>query len=250
MLVTHKTTRKIGAWDLSDLFKDPSSEEFEEFVKAIEEKVRNIENKRKSLSNDMAELDFQSIFYAMEDISEKVSIVYGYAHLKYSADTSSNDASSLLTRMDLMAADIANRLLFFDLWFRKELDEKNAQRLIESMPGVYREYLRHKRLLARYVLTEPEEKIISSLEVTGTNALMKIYDRMSNGFDYVMRVKKAQKIIKRTFSNKEKLLSFIRSTKPEERKGAYQSLLQVYKKRQKCLAIENCIATIYMLPYH
>ena len=58
MLVTHKTTRKIGAWDLADLFKDPNSEEFEEFVKAIEEKVRNIENKRKNLSNDMAELNF------------------------------------------------------------------------------------------------------------------------------------------------------------------------------------------------
>jgi oligoendopeptidase F len=235
MLVTHKTTRKTGAWDLSDLFKDPSSEEFEESVKAIEEKVRNIENKRKNLNNDMAELDFQSIFYAMEDISEKVSIVYGYAHLKYSADTSSNDASSLLTRMDLMAADIANRLLFFDLWFRKELDEKNAQRLIESMPGVYREYLKHKRLLAKYVLTEPEEKIISTLEVTGTNALVKIYDRMANGFEYLMVVKKAQKTVKKKFSNKEKLLSFIRSTKPEERKGAYQSLLQVYRKNSGVL---------------
>jgi oligoendopeptidase F len=134
-----------------------------------------------------------------------------------------------------LAADIANRILFFDLWFRKELDEENAWRLIESMPKVYREYFRHKRLLARYVLTEPEEKIISILEVTGTNALMKIYDRMSNGFDYVMRVKKAQKIIKRTFSNKEKLLSFIRSTKPEERKGAYQSLLQVYEKNSGVL---------------
>ena len=235
MLVTHKKTRNIGPWDLSDLVRDPRSEEFEEFVKSIEQKVSIIENRRNYLSNDLKESDFQSIFYSIEEVSEKVSIVDGYAHLKYSADTSSNDAASLLTRMDLMAADIGNRLLFFDLWFRKELDEDNAKRLIESMPIVYREYLKHKRLLAKYVLTEPEEKIISTLEVTGTNALVKIYDRMVNGFEYLMVIKKARKTIKKTFSNREKLLSYIRSTKAEERKSAYQSLLQVYKKNSGIL---------------
>src|SRR5919108_3700139 len=235
MLVTHKKTRKIGSWDLSDLVPDPNSKEFQKFIKSIEQKVAHIENKRRSLRYDIPVSDFQSIFYVLEDISEKISVAVGYAHLKYSADTSSNVAASLLTKMDLIAADIANRVLFFDLWFRKELDEENAWRLIESMPKVYREYFRHKRLLAKYVLTEPEEKIISTLEVTGTNALTKIYDRMSNGFDYVMRAKKAQKVIKRRFSNKEKLLSLIRSTKPEERKGAYQSLLHVYKKNSGVL---------------
>ena len=235
MLVTHKKTRNIGPWDLSDLVRDPRSEEFEEFVKSIGQKVSIIENKRNYLSNDLKESDFQSIFYSIEDVSEKVSIIDGYAHLNYSADTSSNDAASLLTRMDLMASDIGNRLLFFDLWFRKELDEDNAKRLIESMPIVYREYLKHKRLLAKYVLTEPEEKIISTLEVTGTNALVKIYDRMVNGFEYLMVIKKARKTIKKTFSNKEKLLSYIRSTKAEERKSAYQSLLQVYKKNSGIL---------------
>ena len=84
--------------------------------------------------------------------------------------------------------------------------------MIEAMPSVYRENLRHKRLLAKYLLTEPEEKIISTLEVTGTNALVKIYDRMANGFEYLMLVKKKQRLIKKKFSNKEKLLSFIRST--------------------------------------
>src|ERR671918_1326773 len=235
MLMTHKKTRKIGAWDLTDLVKDPNSKEFEAYINSIRDKVSRIENKRGLLSNEISASDFQNIFYAIEDVSEKISIAVGYAHLKYSADTSSNDAASLLTKMDLMAAEIANRLLFFDLWFRKSLDENSALSLIESMPEVYREYLKHKRLLARYALTEPEEKIISTLEVTGTNALAKIYDRMSNGFEYVMHVKKAQKIIRKTYSNREKLLSFVRSTKPEERKSAYQSLLQVYKKNSGIL---------------
>jgi oligoendopeptidase F len=235
MLITHRKTIKIGSWDLSDLVKDPNSREFEAFIKSLGDKVSQIENKRRLLKDEISASDFQNIFYAIEDVSEKISVAVGYAHLKYSEDTSSNDAASLLTKMDLMAADIANRLLFFDLWFRKGLVEKSAQSLIESMPEVYREHLKHKRLLARYALTEPEEKIIATLEVTGTNALTKIYDRMSNGFMFVMRVKRAKKIIRKTYSNREKLLSFVRSTKPGERKAAYQSLLEVFKKNSGIL---------------
>jgi oligoendopeptidase F len=235
MSITQKRIKKTGSWDLSDLVKDPNSSEFQGSIKSIEEKVKLIEIKRQYLSKDISTTEFQDILYLIEDISERISIAAGYAQLKYSEDTSSNAAASLLTRMDQLSSDIANRLLFFDLWFRKELDEKNARRLIEAMPTVYREYLRHKRLLAKYLLTEPEEKIISTLEVTGTNALVKIYDRMANGFEYLMLVKNKQRLIKKKFSNKEKLLSFIRSTRSEERKAAYQSLLNVYKKNSGVL---------------
>jgi hypothetical protein len=34
----------------------------------------------------------------IEDITEKVSIANGYAHLRYAADTSSNEAASFVTR--------------------------------------------------------------------------------------------------------------------------------------------------------
>ena len=124
---------------MSDLVKDPNSSEFQGSIKSIEEKVKLIENKRQYLSNDISTTEFQDILYFIEDISERISIAAGYAQLKYSEDTSSNAAASLLTRMDQLSSDIANRLLFFDLWFRKELDEKNARRLIEAMPSVYRE---------------------------------------------------------------------------------------------------------------
>jgi oligoendopeptidase F len=133
--------------------------------------------------------------HLIEKISERISIASGYAHLRYSADTACNETASLVTRMEQLESDVSNRLLFFDLWFKKEIDEQNAQRLIESSPVEYREYLKHQRLLAQHTLTELEEKIISTLEVTGTNALVKIYDRMTSGFDFVMTIKKGISVI-------------------------------------------------------
>jgi oligoendopeptidase F len=161
--------------------------------------------------------------------------VSGYAHLRYYADTSSNEASALVARMERMAAEAGNRLLFFDLWFKKGLDEQNAARLTEAAPAVYREYLRHKRIVARHALSEPEEKIINTLEVTGTGALVKIYDKMSSGFEFEMKVKRGKKTITKKFDNKEKLVSLVRSVRPEEREAAYRSLFSVYKKQSGIL---------------
>jgi oligoendopeptidase F len=155
--------------------------------------------------------------------------------LIYAADTSSNERAALVTKMGTFGSNITNRLLFFDLWFKKELDEENAQRLIESVSPVYREHLKHLRLLAKYTLTEPEERIINILEVTGTSALIKIYDRMTSGFEFVVKLKRGRKSITKTFTNREKLLTLTRSTKPGEREAAYNSLLEVYKKNSGVL---------------
>jgi oligoendopeptidase F len=226
---------KIGSWKVDDLIKDPTGNEFQEFLESITMSVRQLENRRKDLHSNISTVEFESFLLSIAEISEKVSIASSYAHLRYAADTSSNEMAALVTKMGLYGSNIANRLLFFELWFKKEIDEEVAQRLIESVSPVYREYLKHIRLLAKHTLTEPEEKIITTLEVTGTSALLKIYDRMTSGFEFVMTLKRGKKRVKKIFTNKEKMLSLIRSTRSEEREAAYKSLLQVYKKNSGVL---------------
>ncbi|HEX2557728.1 MAG TPA: M3 family oligoendopeptidase, partial [Nitrososphaera sp.] len=184
---------------------------------------------------DIPASEFEQMINALENLSEKISIASGYAHLDYYSDTSSNEASALVTKMEKMAAEAANRLLFFDLWFKKGLDNENADRLIEAMPQVYREYLRHKRLVARYSLSEPEEKIINTLEVTGTRALVKIYDKMSSSFEFEMKLLKGNKTIIKKFDTREKLVTFVRSPDFREREAAYKALFGVYKKNSGVL---------------
>ncbi|HXG07983.1 MAG TPA: oligoendopeptidase F, partial [Nitrososphaera sp.] len=186
---------KVGRWDLSDLVKDPFGDEFSQLLKSIESEVAQFEKNRKILRPAITASEFEGLLHKIEEISEKLAVASGYAHLRYYADTSSNEASALVIRIEKLASDIGNRMLFFDLWFKKQLDEANANRLIETAPQVYREYLRHKRLVAKYSLSEQEEKIINTLEVTGTGALVKIYDKMTSGFEFTMKLKRGRKII-------------------------------------------------------
>jgi oligoendopeptidase F len=226
---------KVGRWDLTDLVKDPLSNEFSRFLDSIQDQLRQFEAKRTSLRPDISPAEFENLIHMLEGISEKVSIASGYAHLRYYADTSSNEASALVTRMEKLASDIGNRMLFFDLWFKKQIDDENASRLINAVPEVYREYLRHKRLVAKYALSEPEEKIINTLQVTGTGALVKIYDKMVSGFEFTMKLKRGRKTIIKKFDSREKLVTLVRSPDSNTREAAYKSLFEVYKKNSGVL---------------
>ncbi|MGN6630497.1 MAG: M3 family oligoendopeptidase [Candidatus Nitrosocosmicus sp.] len=226
---------KTGSWDLSELIKNPKDNDFSSFITSINEKVKQVESKRSLLKSDISIKSFLEILEELENISEELSIISGYAHLKYAENTSSNEAASLMTKMNIYATEISNRLLFFDLWFKKELDDTNANRLIKEIPTVYQEHFKHERSLSRFTLKESEEQIINILDTTGIDALIKIYDRMSNGFEYEYIEKKGKRKVKKKFTNKEKLVTLVRSSKPTERIAAYQALWSTYKKNSGVL---------------
>jgi oligoendopeptidase F len=226
---------KLGKWDLTDLVEDSSTKKFAELVDDIKKRVKEFEDNRRILKTDLSISIFEDLVHKIENILEDLSTVNSFAHLKYAADTSSNDAAALVLQMEKLSSQVSNQILFFDLWFKKELDKNNVQRLIDSISAVYREYLRHKRLIAKYSLNESEEKIINTLEVTGLSALTKIYDRMTNNFEFTVVKKIGNKKIIKTFKNKEKLISLVRSPKAEEREYAYKALFKTYKKNSGVL---------------
>lgn len=226
---------KPGIWDLSELVENPKSDEFKKYLSSLDEKVKEFEDRKSFLRSDISISDFTDLIKDSEDISEKLTIVSGFAHLKYAENTSSNESGALVTRMNLYTTEITNRLIFFDLWFKKDLDDINSRRLIEGVPEVYKNHLIHERSLSQYTLKEPEEKIINILDVTGISALVKIYDRMTNGFEFEYIETKGKRKIKKIFTNKEKLVSLVRSSKPTERIAAYKSLLNTFKKNSGVL---------------
>jgi oligoendopeptidase F len=226
---------KLGKWDLSDLVDGSSRKEFVELVDNIKRNVKEFEDSRQLLKPDLNTSTFESLIHKIENILEKLSTVSSFANLRYAADTASNEAAALILQTEQLGSQISNQILFFDLWFKKELANDNAQRLIDGISVVYGEYLRHKRLVAKYSLNESEEKIINTLEVTGTSALVKIYDRMTNNFEYTFIKKRGNIKTIKTFTNKEKLLSLVRSSNANEREYAYKALFKTYEKNSGVL---------------
>ena len=213
---------KCGEWDLSELADNPKSQEFHMQVQELEKQARKFEKIKSDLNSKISSKKFMEIMHKIEEISEKMSKIGGYASLSYSSDTQSDETTSLLTKMSKLGSEISNKILFFDLWWKTQVDEKNANRLMKDA-GELAEYLSHKRLLAKYSLSEPEEKIINTLDVTGISALVKLYDKITNAYEYKMKVGNKTKTMTR-----EELTNYVRSTNPKIRETAYKTILTKY----------------------
>jgi len=220
---------KQGHWNLTELVTNPKGVAFRKQLEEIEAKVKNFEKKKNYLKSNISTQKFAHLLNSLEAISEKFSKVSGYASLGYSADTQSDEATSLLTRMTKLGSQIENRTLYFDQWWKKQLDQKNADRLIKSS-GELSEFLRFKRLLAKYSLSESEEKIINTLDVTGSTALVKIYDKITNAFQYIVKIDGKLKKY-----NREELGVLVRNPKSKTREVAYKVLLSQYDKQKGVL---------------
>ena len=211
-----------GKWNLDDLVKNPSKQIFDKKIKEIKRDATKFEKQKKTLNQSISSSKFLKMLHQIEKISEKSSHIGGYASLKYSEDTQSDEATALLTKISQFGSTIQNQILFFDLWWKKQVDEKNAKRLMKSA-GELSDYLRYKRLMSKYSLTEPEERIINTLDVTGVSALVKLYDKITNAFTYTIKIGSKKKTMGR-----EELTTYVRSKNAKTREVAYKELLGKY----------------------
>jgi oligoendopeptidase F len=216
------TEIQLGRWDLSELTKNPKGPAFQKQIQKLEKQARKFERIKSKLDPKMSSKKFMGIIQQVEEMSEKMSKIGGYASLSYSSDTQSDEATSLMTQMSKLGSEISNKILFFDLWWKTKVDKKNAKRLMKDA-GELTEYLSHKRLFAKYALSEPEERIINTLDVTGISALVKLYDKITNAYEYKMKIGNKTQTMTR-----EELTNYVRSTDPKIRETAYKTILTKY----------------------
>lgn len=173
-------------WELADLFPGYNSPELEAAFDQVEEQVTAFEGVRGKLIPEIDAGLFLEIVRASEATSRTISKLYGFAGLSFAANTQDQAAQTLVARMDQFTAEVQNRTLFFSLWW-KEMDEQNAQRLM-NVAGDYRYYLEQLRLFTPHTLSEAEEKIVNLKNVTGTNALVTLYDSITNRYNFKLEV--------------------------------------------------------------
>ncbi len=209
-------------WSLNDLL--PSGDgaaidaEFEQIQKDVSAFA---ETNRPLLNEAISSETFLSIIHQIEAINRRAYHLYGYASLSFSADTQSQTAQTLMGRMQQFVAEMQNQLLFFELWW-KQIDEQNAARLMENT-GDYLYWLEEMRHFKKYTLSEPEEKIINIKDVSGSRAINRLYDSITNRYTYKLTIDGEEKELTRG-----ELMVYVRQADPELRAQAYQELYRVY----------------------
>lgn len=212
---------EIKPWSLEDLFEAHDSPDMADAIESLKSKVTAFEGVRQALKDKIAKEKFLEIIRQLEEITNLSYRIHGFASLQFAADTQDQAAQAFMAKVDQLMAEMQNRVLFFNLWW-KELDDKTAQRLMENT-GDYRYWLEEMRHYKPHTLGEAEEKIINIKDVTGSSALSKLYDSITNRYVFKLNVDGEEKELTRG-----QLMVHVRGSNAELRAEGYQELYRVY----------------------
>jgi oligoendopeptidase F len=217
-----ENTYTQSVWSLTDIFKDFDDPKIEEAYQAVEQHVTKFETYRDQLKPDISEDLFTSIITDYEKLVRLMSRLGGFPQLAFAEDTQDQKAQAAVARVEQFQAEMANKTIFFSLWW-KALDEENAQRL-QAAAGDFRYWLEAMRNFKDFTLSEPEEKIINIKDVTGVTALNMLYDSITNRYAFKVKVDGEEKELTRG-----ELMALVRESDPDLRARAYQELFRVYE---------------------
>jgi oligoendopeptidase F len=207
-------------WTLRDLLENPVGD-LETLAKDVDGQVQRFEGWREKLSPEMPSEAFVEALHLAEAITRTTSKLGAYAYLWFSENTKRQAARAFKAKVEELQAGLANRMLFFDLWWQK-LDDANAGRLLAAS-GDYRYHLESLRRFKPHILSEPEEKIINVKSVTGRQAVMGLYDILTSGLTYTLKAGgRARKL------TREELMAYVRDPDARVREAAYRELYRVF----------------------
>ena len=118
-------------WSLNDLFPAQESPKLEDAFKDLEVQVAEFETRRDELTESISMDEFMDIVSQYEAINHLAHRMYGFASLRFAADTQDQTILTFMGRVDQFLTGLQNRTLFFNLWW-KSLEDENADRLMSG----------------------------------------------------------------------------------------------------------------------
>ena len=197
----------------------------QERLEAAREKAVRFEKLRGRLDRFTA-ADVGSTLKLYESIVEDLSRTSSYSYMKYSADTTDQQAKAAIDTAEDLRAEVDNKVLFFRLWWTGLEDSKTVG-LMPASPD-YRYILGQWRKLKPYTLEEKVEQAVNLKNVTGFSGWTHHYDKIVSGFSFMVKVR--GKMLKDTTGKPRKMVvdevvRLFASTDPAIRKAAYRALL-------------------------
>ena len=171
-------------WQLDDLLAGESLEDPQAAViSLLEQADEAAEAFAADYEGKVSGLDSDGLRLAMEKlaaISDLAGRALNYAHLRFAADTADPANGALLQMGSEKATAIQTRLIFFELeWAALEDDQAEAMLAGDGL-DFCEHYLRNERRYRDHLLTEPEERIMTELSVTGAGAWSRLFDELTS----------------------------------------------------------------------
>jgi oligoendopeptidase F len=233
--VSEKEPKKMAkgvVWNLDELYQGHDDPRLDQDLKSVHEKAQKFVTSYKGKISD-EDLEPQILLSAIQEyefIHELGMKPYAFAYLYDSSDVRDRKRSGLFQRVTEAWNEILEMLLFFPLEIMA-LPENAIKRLAkhDALLG-YRHFLLQQRDLRPHALSEPEEKIIQRMNLSGKKALVSLYDEFMASLQVALEISGQVK-----YFSVEQLLSLLHKPDRSLREKAYQSLLAEFSRQSVVL---------------
>jgi oligoendopeptidase F len=178
MATTELTGAEDVAWDLADLYAGIDDPRIDADVAEAEADAAAF---RDRYHGRVAELDAAALADAVaeyERIESTLVRPLTFAHLLFSTNMAESARGALVARLGEKAAKLDTRLLFFGLEWASAPDDRVEALLADAALDRWRHHLRALRKFRPYLLTEPEERIVTEKTVSGASAWARLYEEL------------------------------------------------------------------------
>src|SRR5271167_2163476 len=137
----------------------------------------------------LAEIEGEGLVAAMRElaaINELVGRAGTYAVLRFSTDTADPARGALLQGVQESGTAIETTLLFFELEWAALSEERAAELLASEGLDFCRHHLLNVRRYRPYLLSEPEEKILSEKSLTGAGAWTRLFEELTSAIEVTL----------------------------------------------------------------
>ena len=214
-------------WNLDDLYRSPEDPALE---RDLDQALHWAEAFAKTYKGALARkpgLSGKQLAAMLEEF-ERILVLRDrpviYAHLLFSGDTQNPAHGKLLQKTQARSTAVQQHLIFTELeWCA--LDEARAAKLIDAPACArWKHYLHASRRYRPHLLSEPEEKIASELENTGSRSFIRLFDQSLGAMKFELRHGG-----KTTVLSEQQALSLLYVTDREKRKAAAEALTRGFE---------------------
>jgi oligoendopeptidase F len=178
MTTTEITGAEEVAWDLSDLYEGADDPRFETDVKEAEDAGAAFRERYYGKVAELSAAELAAAIAELERIESLLTRASYFAHLDFSTDMADPARGALVARLTEKGAALETQLLFFGLEIADLADDAAETFLAASELEKWEHWIRSLRKFRPYLLSEPEEKIVTEKTVSGVSAWDRLYEEL------------------------------------------------------------------------
>ena len=181
MTTIDQTGAEEVAWDLSDLYESGDDPRIESDFAEAEAAAAAFRDRTYGKVATLTAQELADAIAEYERIEATATRALYYAHMSFSTNMADPARGALVAKLGEKAAGLETQLLFFGLEWAAIEDEQADALLRDSALDHWRHWLSAQRVFRPYLLTEPEEKILTEKSVSGVSAWSRLYDEVLGG---------------------------------------------------------------------